>query len=259
MFLKNGKTLRGKKFSIIIPARNEEKMIAGAIDCVLESLAEFQKVEVRQINLNSSPGEIIIIDNLSDDKTPNIVAQYQRQHGVKCTSCPRRKAPSARNDGAKVAEGRIFVFMDADTRMPRNCLSQISALCNESGYIAGITRLASLEGGVRAFLWWSFWGQVRRLPLPKAKAMPALMFCTREAFYQWGPFDEEVAIGEEWPILARIYQFHRKKFIYDRKLTALSSNRRMELQRFGYIQTLVKYIWAILHISGRTTYSDQYR
>ena len=46
---------------------------------------------------------------------------------------------------------------------------------------------------------WSFWNTVRLLPLPKAKAMPALMFCTASTFDALGPFDEEVAIGEEWP------------------------------------------------------------
>ena len=81
---------------------------------------------------------------------------------------------------------------------------------------------------------------MRRLPLPRAKAMPACMFCTREAFDEFGPFDERVAIGEEWPILAGLYRARPRRFVYDRAITALSSGRRMELQRFGYTRTFAR-------------------
>ena len=124
---------------------------------------------------------------------------------------------------------------------------------------AGITRLAGLEGGLRARLWWSFWEHVRRLPLCRAKAMPALMFCTAKVFDEFGPFDESVAIGEEWPILANHYRRRRRNFVYDRSITALSSNRRMQAQPFGYSRTFLKYVWAILHRSGRLNYSDRIR
>ena len=89
--------------------------------------------------------------------------------------------------------------------------------------------------------------------------MPAVMFCTAEVFDEFGPFDEEVCIGEEWPILARVYHERRAQFVYDRTLTALSSSRRMERQPFGYLRTFAKYVWAVLHKSGRIHYSDQIR
>ena len=60
--------------------------------------------------------------------------------------------------------------------------------------------------------------------------MPACMFCTREAFDEFGPFDERVDIGEEWPILAGLYHARPAHFVYDQAITALSSGRRMELQ-----------------------------
>ena len=89
--------------------------------------------------------------------------------------------------------------------------------------------------------------------------MPAFMFCTRKLFDESGGFDEEVAIGEEWPILADLYRRRPSRLIYDRQLTALSSSRRMEMQRLGYTRTFLKYVWAILHISGRIRYSTRFR
>jgi hypothetical protein len=33
----------------------------------------------------------------------------------------------------------------------------------------------------------------------------------------------------------------------------------MEMQPFGYSRTLLRYVWAILHPSGRVEYSDRWR
>jgi len=50
-----------------------------------------------------------------------------------------------------------------------------------------------------------------------------------------------------------------QRFVYDRTLTGYTSNRRMEVQSFGYIRTFLKYAWAILHRSGRIHYTDAIR
>ena len=173
--------------------------------------------------------------------------------------CEALGAARARNHGRRQARGRVLVFIDADTHIPVEAISRIVDHCERGDKQAGITNLASLEGGWRAWCWWKFWGQVRRFPLPRAKAMPALMFCTAVAFDEFGPFDEEVAIGEEWPILAGLYRVRPRQFIYDRSLVARTSSRRMERQPFGYLRTFLKYFWAILHHAGRVEYSDQIR
>jgi hypothetical protein len=89
--------------------------------------------------------------------------------------------------------------------------------------------------------------------------MPAFMFCTSTTFDTFGPFDESVAIGEEWPILAGLYRHQRQNVIYDRSIVARSSSRRMNHGRFGYTRTFFKYVWAILHFQGRVHYSDTIR
>jgi glycosyltransferase involved in cell wall biosynthesis len=170
-----------------------------------------------------------------------------------------RGAARARNHGRRHAQGRILVFVDADTHLPSCALTQIVATCEQRGKSAGIVRLAALDGGWQARCWWTFWEHVRRLPLPRAKAMPAAMFCTAAVFDEFGPFDEEVAIGEEWPILAGLYRSRPHQFIYDRSLTAYTSSRRMERLRWGYVRTFAKYVWAILDRRGRIEYTDRIR
>ncbi len=171
--------------------------------------------------------------------------------------CERLKAPCARNKGSRVAQGNTFVFVDADTHIPETALTHILQLAER--YEVGIFRIEGQEHGMRARCWWWFWNAVRRLPLPYAKALPAFMFCTRQAFDRHGPFDETVVIGEEWPITAGGYRYDRRRFIYDQSIAAKTSSRRMERQTFGYVRTFCKYVWAILHKSGRIRYSDKIR
>ena len=243
--------------SVIIPARNEKRWIPDTLDAALSAAEQLRRSQ----GAESAVAEVLVVDNDSDDGTDVVARGYVEAHGegVRLLRLTERGAARARNLGGRQARGRILVFVDADTRIPSDGLVRIVERCERDGYEGGISRLASLDGGLRARVWWTFWEHVRRLPLPKAKAMPALMFCTREVFDEFGPFDEAVAIGEEWPILARLYQFRPRRFVYDRSLTALSSSRRMERQPFGYSRTFFKYLWAILHQSGRVRYTDRFR
>ena len=138
-------------------------------------------------------------------------------------------------------------------------MRRISDLVNCLLYEAGIFALQGDPDTWSSRCWWSFWNAVRLLPLARAKALPAFMFCTRAVFDRFGPFDETVQIGEEWPILAGIYRRCPERLVYDRSLTAITSNRRMTLQRHGYAKVFFKYVWSVLHRSGRNGYPDTFR
>jgi glycosyltransferase involved in cell wall biosynthesis len=237
--------------SIVIPARNEELWLAETLKAALAA--------VDSVRHQGQSAEIVVVDNFSTDGTWALVQNFTLEHGIRSVRLSALGAAKARNYGRQIATGRILVFVDADTHLPADALLRILNWCDREGKQGGITRLAGLDGGFKAWLWWTFWEHVRRLPLSRAKAMPAVMFATAATFDEFGPFDEEVAIGEEWPILANLYYYRPQQFVYDRTLTGLTSSRRMERQRFGYMRTLFKYLWAILHKQGRIHYSDRIR
>lgn len=237
--------------SVIIPARNEARWLTSTLNSAIAA--------ADQAAAELIATEIIVVDNGSTDGTWDLLQQFTIRDDIRAVRLADLGAARARNHGRRHARGRILVFVDADTHLPSDGLIRILDWCDGWGKEAGITRLSGLERGWRAWCWWTFWEHVRRLPLPYAKAMPALMFCTAGAFDEFGPFNEEVAIGEEWPILASVYRHRPRRFVYDRSITGLTSSRRMERQSFGYVRTFLKYVWAILHKTGRIHYTDQIR
>jgi glycosyltransferase involved in cell wall biosynthesis len=203
--------------------------------------------------------EILVVDNASTDRTREVLSSWARDWGVRVMSCPVPRAPCARNYGAVRARGRILIFLDADTIMPEDALGRIVRLVDDEGYEGGFTRLAPIEDSVRARVWWTFWEHVRALPIARAKAMSALMFCTREVFQELGGFNESRTLGEEWSILAGLYARRPARFAYDRTLTAMTSSRRMELQSFGYTRVLWQYVRVVLLPSADIDYTDAIR
>jgi glycosyltransferase involved in cell wall biosynthesis len=234
--------------SVIIPALNEEALIFETLESVHRALCVLPPAVT---------AEVIVVDNGSTDHTRRVVEKASSL--VRLLDCPSKGAARARNLGARCSRGDILVFLDADTTIPEGSINDIVEQCSRNGITAGMTKLGPRDGGFRACCWWFFWNSVRRLPLPRAKAMPAFMFCTRSAFEELGPFNEDVAIGEEWPILAEIYRTRRNEFIYLRSITAWTSSRRMELISFGYARLFLKYVWAILDYRGRVHYSATIR
>ena len=247
------------RLSFVIPARNEEALIADTLEAILASVARKSGVSRSDLRLVDTAFEVIVADDSSEDGTPGIVRIFADEVGVRLMRCAGGTCAAARNAGAAVSSGRVLCFVDADTIVPENAVERILQLHEEEGRCLVLYRLASRERGMRAWLWWSFWGLARRLPLARAKSMPAFMSCDREHFGRYGPFDASWAIAEEWPLTRAAYRYHRDRFLYDRSVTARTSSRRMELQPFGYVRTFLKWVSVVLFPWARTSLTDRIR
>ncbi len=91
-------------FSVIIPAYNEEALLA-------ETIAEIRR---GMDDLLPIAGEIIVVDNNSVDRTPKIATNA----GARVVFEPINQISRARNSGAREAKGKYFFFVDADTVVP---------------------------------------------------------------------------------------------------------------------------------------------
>ena len=248
-----------RRLSFVIPARNEEALIGDVLEAILASVARASGVTRSNLWLPDTSFEVVVVDDASEDATAAIVRTFAADVGVRLRHCVGGTSAAARNVGAAASSGRVLCFVDADTIVPANAVDRILELHEDEGRCLVLYRLASWEPGVRAWLWWSFWGLARRLPLARAKSMPGFMSCDRAHFESYGPFEESCAITEEWPLTAAAYRYHRESFLYDRSLTARTSSRRMELQPFGYVRTYLKWVSVVLFPWARTSLSDRIR
>jgi glycosyltransferase involved in cell wall biosynthesis len=106
--------------SVIIPCYNEEKFIGKA----LEHLAD---------QYSSEAYEIVVVDGMSDDRTRQIVEEFQHSHpdlSVRLLDNPARNIPQALNLGIAAARGEIIARMDAHAvpsqRYIRRCVEVLS-------------------------------------------------------------------------------------------------------------------------------------
>ena len=248
-----------RRLSFVIPARNEEALVGETLEAILASVARAAGVSSKSLWLPGTPFEVVVADQRSEDATADIVGRFAGEFGVRLLPCLGGTSAAARNAGAAASSGRVLCFVDADTIVPENAVDRILQLHEEEGKCLVLYRLVSREPGVRAWLWWTFWGLARHLPLARAKSMPAFMSCDREHFDRYGPFRESWAIAEEWPLTSAAYRYHHQRFLYERRLTARTSSRRMELQPFGYLRTFLKWVSVVLFPWARISLTDRIR
>lgn len=247
------------RLSFIVPARNEEALIGETLEAVLACIARAVGIPGDRLTLANSGFEVIVVDDGSEDTTAVIVAALGDDVGVRLLQCTGRSCAAARNVGAAASTGRVLCFVDADTIVPKYAAERILRHHEQDDRCVVLYRLVSRESGIRAWLWWSFWGLARRLPLARAKSMPGFMSCSRAHFDRYGPFNESWRIAEEWSITGAAWQFHRDRFLYDRDLAARTSSRRMELQPLGYTRTFLKWASVVLFPWARTSLDDRIR
>jgi biofilm PGA synthesis N-glycosyltransferase PgaC len=110
------------KISIIIPAYNEEKVVARTIENLIE--AEYPDKE------------IIVVDDGSDDNTYGVASDFIGR-GVKVVKRPNGGKFAALNTGIAVSTGEIIITVDADSVIARAALTEIVRGFEDPG-VAGV-------------------------------------------------------------------------------------------------------------------------
>lgn len=124
--------------SVLIPARNEEKVIGNILD------------RLQDLDFPGEKLEILVIDDGSGDKTGGIVRKKaEKDKRIRLVSIPLAEAgkgkAAALNRGLKHASHEVIAVYDADNLPDRDSLFQ---LCRR---LVSDSRLAAVTGKFRAF------------------------------------------------------------------------------------------------------------
>ena len=167
-------------YSVIIPAYNEQDWLAQSLPVVhqaMEAVAE--------------PGEVIVVDNNSSDRT----AEVAREHGARVVFEPINQISRARNVGARAAHGRYLIFLDADTLLPPELLrTALDHLQSNSCCGGGALVVADQELNLIPRTGLGFWNWFSTM---RGSAAGCFIYCRRDAFDQVSGFSEKVYASEE--------------------------------------------------------------
>jgi len=205
------------RLSIIVPAFNEEQLILDCLHSIQES-----------VSANSSPGftyEIIVVDNNSTDKT----AQLATQAGATVVFEPINQIGRARNSGAAVATGDWLLFVDADSLLNVNMVTDILQLIESGKYVGcgSVMHMPNLPWwGNAAMQLWTV------LSITFRWASGALVVCRTDAFRDVGGFNQELFAADEIDLSQLLKKWghkHGLKFTILTRYPLITSPRKVQL------------------------------
>lgn len=188
--------------SCIVPAHDEATLIGGTLEALHAAGRDC-----------GVPYEIIVVDDASSDATGALA----RAAGARVVRVEARQIAAARNAGAAVARGDVFVFVDADTRVSARVLRAVLAAV-AAGVVGGgaVPRFDEpLSRAVRAWV-----AVVTRVYVGARLAAGCFVFCTGDAFRQVGGFDERLFAAEEVAFSRALRRVGRFVVLRDEVLTS---------------------------------------
>jgi peptidoglycan/xylan/chitin deacetylase (PgdA/CDA1 family)/glycosyltransferase involved in cell wall biosynthesis len=217
------------KISVIIPARNEARLIADTL---------------RSLQNQSFKGdyEIIVVDNGSTDAT----AEIARSHGVRVVSAGEQKSVFyARQVGADATDGDIIVQADGDTLYPEHWLQQIADKLRDYPDAPAV----SGRFLYRDFFLWSFIELTVRDWLNRISAFffnrPFLVSGATFAFRRWafnkvGGYRNIPYSADQHGMTTRLRKFGQ--VLYDPKIYCLTSSRSVQQPWFVLLMAITDNI-----------------
>jgi len=181
------------KFSIIIPAYNEEGYIKKCLDSVIAASSPYKD----QV-------EVIVVLNRCTDRTEEIALSYN------CVIVKEdsRNLSKIRNAGAKVARGNILITIDADSWMAENMLVEIEKQLMSGKYIGGgvalKTERLSLGIMISAIILFS------AILIKHGLICGGLFWCFKRDFEAISGFDEKLRIAEDIDFAIRLRHWGEK-------------------------------------------------
>ncbi len=228
------------RFSLIIPARNEENYLPRLLDSVDIARKDFHR--------GSEAVEVIVSDNCSTDKT----AEIAESRGCVVVKEEKRIIAAVRNAGAAAAKGEIICFLDADSQIHPDTFNAIEQALSSGKVVGGATgvTLDRMTMGIALTYY------LVMLPMILITGMDTgVVFCRRKDFIQLGGYNEQKLFAEDVDFIVRLKLLGRKR---KQKLIRLTSAKAVasmrKFQKHGnwhYFPLMMRGVFAMFFPSKR--------
>ncbi len=223
------------KISAVVPAFNEEKLLAASLRSIQAAMAAMAA--------RGWETELIVCDNNSTDRT----AEVARGEGAHVVFEPINQISRARNTGAAAATGDWLVFVDADSHPSRELFADVAEAVLNPRCLGGGSTVRMDEFIFSGWLATQMWNAVSRL---RKWCAGSFIFCEARAFREIGGFSAEFFASEEIDFSKRL-QAHgqklgRRLFMLHRH-PLLTSSRKMHLYKK---RDFLRLLWRMFRSGG---------
>lgn len=227
-----------KKVSVIIPAYNEEKLVARALQSIEDQ------------DFNHKELEVIVVDNASTDRTTQVCRSCLMKNGIPhlLLKEPFLSPGKARNTGAEKAVGEVFIFLDADSMMSPYTVRRVYDWY-KAGHLMGTIRVRPDSNDIVAKGFFNMIHYGKNLFNIAAN----LGFCDRELFFDVGGFNPDLRQSEDLDFFQRVKKILKKNgkpwcVVDDAPI--YTSTRRMDRFPYGLGYLIILLEWGIFGKMG---------
>jgi glycosyltransferase involved in cell wall biosynthesis len=191
--------------SVIVPAHNEAAYLPATLAALKQQ--------------NHSNYEVIVVANGCSDSTADVA----RGNCDRLVVLSDKNLGVSRNLGARMAQGDILLFLDADTTLEPMALRRISQ-CFSRKHAAGTLMGRPDREGLKYRVVYLLKNWIHRLSLHGGSS--GVIMCWKKHFFEIGGFDEQLEVRENSHLIKRLLSYGRYCYIGD--VAATTSMRRYQ-------------------------------
>lgn len=196
------------RISVVIPAHNEETLLPGAVQAVLQQTLP--------------PFEVIVVDNASTDRTREVAEAL----GVRVVYCARKGVAYARQAGLLAARGEWVAMTDADSLPLPTWLQSLAHRAEGAVALYGPLRFYGVSPWVAVVSEWGYRAFLNLMAfLGRPNLAGANMMFLKEAALKVGGFPE-VEAKEDVLLGWRLRQIGKVQYVPE--ALVLTSPRRLK-------------------------------
>lgn len=200
-------------FTIIIPAKNEESNIGNCLASIFAT------------NFDRNRYEVLVVDNGSEDQT----VQIAKNMGANVFEKPGLTISGLRNFGARQANGKILVFLDADCTVDLNWLAAASIYLEQDVVSFGSPAILPENSTWVQRTWFNIRGkktQVEEVDWLES----ANVFVREDAFRTVGGFNEDLITCEDYDLSTRLKKLGQ--LLVDSRIVAIHHREPGTIREF---------------------------
>ena len=173
------------RFSIVVPAHNEEELLARGLEAIRTAAAR-----------SGRTAEVVVVANRCTDGTESIARRY----GAVVVVDGHRNLSATRNAGVAASTGEVVVTIDADSVMHPRALAEVDRLLMTGGCVGGGCAFVP----ERTSLGLTLSIAVIRLSAALGRVGGVMFWCNRSDFDAVGGFNTSLLFAEDLEFARRL-------------------------------------------------------